>query len=109
MSDFAAQMVCSICHGKQGKPGHNARTCPKLELGAGKMAGQLVAGAGVGAGVGALTAVCPPAGAVVGGALLLKSAWDAGALAIQGSKAKTQAEKTNIAKKAMIAILGEGL
>lgn len=101
-------MVCSICHGDETQPpNHNARRCPRLEVGAEQVADSLISGAGEATGVALLTAACPPAGAVVGGVLLAKKAWSMASHWLQANSAKTMAEKKYHMKKIVIDCVAE--
>ena len=101
-------MVCSICKGEVGKPGHNTRTCPKLEVGASDIAEAVATGVAEGAAVLALTAACPPAGVAVGGVLLAKKAYDIAVHTWEANSSKTAAERKFHVKKAVIVFLSEG-
>ena len=102
-------MVCSICKGSCGAPNHNARTCPKLEVGGAQVAEAVVTGAGEAAAVGALTVACPPAGVVVGGVLLAKKAYDLAVHAYGASRGKTEAERKFHVKKAVVDFLADNV
>ena len=95
-------MVCSVCKGTVGKPNHNAATCPNLEIGAEQMATAIAQGAGETAAVSALTAICPPAGAVVGGMLFAKFLYKVAVDFDKGCTAKTHAERVHGMKRAVM-------
>ena len=97
-------MVCSICKGAASPAHGNAATCPRLKLGADQMAAQIASGAAIGSAVGALTAVCPPAGAAVAVGLMAQSAYGMAQNAIRASGATTQAEKKFAAKTAIVQV-----
>mmetsp|Transcript_10177 Transcript_10177/g.26337 ORF Transcript_10177/g.26337 Transcript_10177/m.26337 type:complete len:100 (-) Transcript_10177:190-489(-) len=96
-------MVCSCCK----KSGHNIRTCPKMEVGAEKMAEAVAKGAAETACIGALTAICPPAGMAAALAAALKHMYDMAKRADQMANGKTQAERKRAAKLAIIAVAAD--
>lgn len=58
-----------------GKPNHNARSCPKLEVGAQQIADTIEMGVAEAGVVAILTSACLPVGLMVGGAFLAKMAY----------------------------------
>ena len=96
-------MVCSVCK----KKGHNAATCPQLEVGADKFAEAVLSGAGQTAAIGVATAACPCLGAFVVGSLMWKKAYDAAQAADNILAAKTKAERRHAAKMAVIDVVAD--
>ena len=98
-------MVCSVCK----KKGHNAATCPQLEVGAEKVAEAVLSGAGQTAAIAAATAVCPVLGAFLAGTAAWEKIYKVQQTALKMTNAKTKAERRHAAKMAVIDVAADGI
>ena len=95
-------MVCSFCKGTCGEPNHNVRRCPQLEVGFEDVADAVLSHAEESVVIGIITAICPPAGAVVITGVLANKLYNIARESVQSVTSKTQAEQRYHIKQALL-------